>query len=520
MNPEFRKHAKLELTPLRLLLPLVVLLLGAWAGWVSVTEIGWENLPLEHYKGESLLYWTCSIGFIFTILWGTYLCTSTITEEVSQKSWTFMELSPLSTSKILFGKLFGSTITIWIITLFFGIPILAFAVSNYIPDILAPRNENITITMFIAGVLLWIVATHAFAFFTVLGTLKLKLPKSAALAMLIPVIIVSMIFGGLLLENINDYTTMHHKSNFTNYNGLTWESEVLKGNNYEVEGDWYRYKMQDDNWYDFRIPQLDKITLLIAFIAFWSIIGSYRILRETLQYKDTPWVWFIFMITAPLFLSGVSNSKYEQTLEFPLYMMNILLLLVCAKEAGDIIAYKTWIRSIKEKSWKQALKYTPLWLISFMVLALYFLFLFVYSPLQASFIKDGQFSLKMIELYKINSALIVLCCALKDILAFHIIFWWKKIRRPLIGVVVYLLIAYVIAPVILHTLWGQNASFLVAHPIFEIDYSIKNILNSPLLNNNTGIINMIYWSILGSQILVFGFLFNRIRKSTQERLER
>ena len=77
-NPEFTKNVKIEFGALRFAVPLVVLFLVVWLGWNSNSAGSWKSqiYKPEQLKAAALFAWLCGFGYLFSIIWGTYLTTN------------------------------------------------------------------------------------------------------------------------------------------------------------------------------------------------------------------------------------------------------------------------------------------------------------------------------------------------------------------------------------------------------------------------------------------------------------
>lgn len=54
----------------------------------------------------------------------------------------------------------------------------------------------------------------------------------------------------------------------------------------------------------------------LGFAAFWLLPGTYRLLRKSLLYKDSPVVWMAFLISLSAYLNGFVLSDVTNATNF------------------------------------------------------------------------------------------------------------------------------------------------------------------------------------------------------------
>jgi hypothetical protein len=100
MNPEFRRNLLLELTPHRLVvMPLILLLLYGAAGLVE--------------GGEAASSVAGFVMLILLVAWGTRLAADAVLGEVAGRTWDSQRMSALEPWPMGWAKLLGSTIFVW-----------------------------------------------------------------------------------------------------------------------------------------------------------------------------------------------------------------------------------------------------------------------------------------------------------------------------------------------------------------------------------------------------------------------
>lgn len=100
LNPEFRRHLWLELTPQRLVIvPLVIGLIVA-ALWLAISRAAAGD-------AARVLLWA------LPTFWGSRLAADALIDEVTGRTWESQRMTALAPWSMTWGKLFGGTIVTW-----------------------------------------------------------------------------------------------------------------------------------------------------------------------------------------------------------------------------------------------------------------------------------------------------------------------------------------------------------------------------------------------------------------------
>lgn len=436
-NPEFIKNLKLEFNGTRFVIPLILLILACWIGWESVERSGYEGLPLAYYKAKALFGWLCGFGFIFAIVWGTYLCTNSLFDEIKQKTWDFVRMSSLSAGRILFGKLFGSTAVIWIITLLGVYPAMTIASKIMLPEDGLVRSEWLTIGILLLAITSWILLSHCCAIIIGLITQHAKDSRPNSMSGTLLTLISGLFIGAMIIEAFERYHRM--------YMGSQYDYPTPTGTVFKVPSGHYMYAPPTEKWYGFDLSMLDIYAFTLSFFAMWALIGAYRGLRKSLQYKDSPWAWILFIVSGSLFLNGFTDKgEFETLIIFPVLISVTGMFFTCITEASDIIRYKVFTSLIAAKKYYEAFRVMPLWIIAFCI--------FISSAIANILTIDKTFSAAVFFVT-------LLGFMLRDLLVFHIISWTPNIRRPLVGMVVFMAVMYGMIPAIAETISNKSAYY-------------------------------------------------------------
>lgn len=100
MNPEFERNVWLELTPMRLGVLCIVLVLAFFAAALT------DGFASPGWMARSLY-------LIVVVIWGARNAARSVVGEIHQHTWDSQRLSALGAGTMMWGKLFGSTVLNW-----------------------------------------------------------------------------------------------------------------------------------------------------------------------------------------------------------------------------------------------------------------------------------------------------------------------------------------------------------------------------------------------------------------------
>ncbi|MBL8637274.1 MAG: hypothetical protein JNN09_02120 [Alphaproteobacteria bacterium] len=429
-NPEFIKNTRLEFSATRLAVAMGLLALISWTSWN-----GTENTQ----QASSLFSALSTMGFLFSIIWGSYLVANSLIEEEKQKTWDFVRLSSLSPAKILIGKIFGSPCLAWVVTLTGIFPLMIFSLAIlFTKQVNLPRPEMGLILVFILCLAIWILLSYAFSFLLSIRAISLGRGNQKSVAgITILIFMLGSVIGNTLTSSIPAFS----------------RSFCFPDNNCFPRTTWFGMEML----------ALDNALMDLTFACFWIVVGAYRSLRQALQFEDSPIAWIGFLVTTTIFLFGYMPSTDWTSLYFipPLIFCGTVTLLTCVSEASDVVKYKRFAHNLTQKNYTMAFRYTPLWIVSFAIVITLAILTSLYG---------GS------TIY-----ILALLFLLRDLMAIHVIFWTHKIKRPDLGILVYFALIYVLVPALAHSLNAGSAGFFF--PLVK-----PNIVSILLLAVETGIL--------------------------------
>lgn len=483
-NPEFRKNFKLEVSATRIMACAIIMLLVAYAAYSGTSTLNFRNYASPGAKQAISVYKAfCTTGFLFAIVYGSYLAASSITSELHQRTWTFLSMSPLPPSRILVGKMFGATALIWIITLAIIIPAFVISLSVAIPGEGYIRPETVTIGIFVTALILWIISSHAGALLLALQTNlshRETSDKRNSILYALITLLAGLSIGSILSGSLeNFYELRSFDTSKSRYLAIDQNLVVGPGK--------YLVAPEKLSWYGVELYLLDMFLIILAFSAFWLVTAAYRSLRKTLHFHDTPWVWGLFLIAATIFLFGFEESQ-DHKYDIPLFASGMLIIimsvLLSCMEAGDTIRYQSWIARIQQRKFAEAFRITPLWMISVVA----FLCLI---PISLS-LSSTPVPVTMI-------ACSTLLFATRDILVIHALSWSKLVKRPWLAISIYGLFVYGLTP------WIAGRESELFFPIMS-----RHVLGRPEA------VSSLYWALILPQIVIAAGLCLRLWKKMKK----
>ena len=417
-NPEFKKNFLLEVNVERLGISFLIILLISAVLYDSNLSFADHTKEAREYA-EKFFAAFCTIGFIFSIIWGTYLAANSVNEEARQKTWDFVRMSSLSPAKILIGKMFGATSLVWIVSVAVILPVLL--VSGFYlldPLTMLPANPKtgqnmailrspwVTISIFGLAILCWTIFSQCFALACSFSSLLSRSlhSKRSDIGITILTFIVGSSIGRAIVAGLEDFQRPGHPFDIT--------------------------------WFGRNFHTLDITLVGIAFAAFWTLIAAHRILRRLLLFRDFPIVWVIFLTSLSLFCAGfVPQDIWKGFIIFSVGIGATTAYFIAFMEAPDIVRYQM-LASKMARNEIDLFRFTPLWIVSFAFFALTGLIgIFCF----------GQ---------AIPNAIMMLTISVfmaRDLLVLHAFSWSSHFKRPTLAMFLYFLVVYALLPL----LFGQ-----------------------------------------------------------------
>ncbi len=243
----------------------------------------------------------------------------------------------------------------------------------------------------------------------------------------------------------------------------------------------YQYAHQHLNWYQFEIATYPFYLALVAILLFWSILGSYRLIRAEFQYKNLPYVWFGFCVFWIVYFAGFENIAplrgFFKNINPPntpyivmpgkAYLMFIiasaLVYISLFSQKHQLISYKKIGSLIKQKKYLNSLSLMPRWCIaSICFIVLYFNLVFfgdIYmdSPIDSKFIIHG---------YIFGTTTLLLMT--RDILLVHFLYFSATPKRAALSSILYLTLLHLVLPALFISIGLKNLNQMLLVSFFEV----------------------------------------------------
>jgi len=441
LNPELRRNIWLEFSIHRIIITPVTIGLILYLVYLTSNATKSAEIAFD-------------IACFFIFLWGTKNASETVINEVNGSTWDFQRQSAISPWSMTWGKLLGGTLFSW-----YGaaICLIVYYVLHahdamhgilfQIPNELTPEQE---ILLLVAGGLFG----QAIALLSSLQVLpQIRREKTNKTFRYFIVGAISGIF-------ITSYSF-----------------QAVKAAGVQVK--WYGFHFAMGNF---------ALTTLVIFLG-WAIVGLQRSFCKELQYRNIPWMWLLFNIFCMVYFSGLvsidkldiqaslSEIKDIQLLiqQAPLYIAffiaDMLTYLALLSDDLNVVRYKKLITRFQERNYREMLQQFPWWPISYVLAIVVGINTYfnqkIYSQLFENFSP---------AVFIITNILFMF----RDILLIHYFFFDKNPKRNVGTIVVYLLILYVLVPMILQALhlydwtalfipsWGKNTTIAVISALVQI----------------------------------------------------
>lgn len=434
INPEFHRNLWLNFSPFRLIVMPVLL-----------------ALVLYVFSSQGAGVWQASVFmpamfcyYIVVFFWGNHAAASASNNDVDKNTWDFQRMSSLTPWDLLIGKLFGATSYVW----YAGLMLLGVIAYSYGFAIDAVRDNQFGITFpTLIELLVYLIFSgvmgHAVAFF--LGTHGLKQNKSDVAASFIVGVFVSFTVSSL---TIGDFI----KNGFGGgkIQGLTGA---------------------DTTWHFLTISEQTFLICSLLFFFFWIIMAIQRNLRDELQYRNSPIVFMLFVITISLYATGHLNSNihyneislWQEITSKSLIAFFIIVFFTyftMLMDAASLAKYKRWAYAMKAKEWKRAFENTPAWVgCAVLLIPVY---IFANLGVSEGMEKLGNPLNGKFSILALTTAIILF--TLRDGLVYHSIFLGKIERHKGFMLGIYLLTMYGLLPFFVTTIIkGMVGAGLIGH---------------------------------------------------------
>lgn len=411
VNPEFHRHIWLNFSPFRLITMPIVLALTIYL-FSNYTEQIWQI---------AIFFPAVWTYFVVIFLWGNYEAASTSSKEIGLNTWDFQKMSSISPWELTIGKLFGATSYAWYSGIILLI-IIAFSY-NYIHGFpvfrdlyeVYPTAFKPIIYLIFSGVM-----GHAVALLLSIDSLRRKGKPGFG----IPFI------GGFLTSSFVLTVTM----------GFDFKSHTLS-------------QTAEIYWSGMSFGTHQFVIASLIYFFVWTVIAIQRNLRHELQYKNSPAVLLVFLITLCAYFSGLLDNipnntvEYESKIITAKLMVCFAILMPCLyltlfMEANNYPKYTRWIYSLKGKEWKRVFEQTPAWLGVFILLIPTYIGVNI-GILNLPDLEQSPFG-NQLSIFSLTTALLLFTA--RDGLIFHSILCGRIENHKSYVLILFYLLAYGLIP--------------------------------------------------------------------------
>lgn len=294
-NPEFNRNIWLELSLHRLIAAPV--LLGLIFFIVMQNENG-AAITITLAK---------SIFIIATILWGSQLAFSSVSDELQNRTWDNQRLSALSPFKLAWGKLFGATSFAWYIGIPCILAILLMPATN-----LPGNNLQISISLVLGA---FLAQSLAFVIALLAAKSGATIPRGLSLLFLF---VLMPIVGRMI------YTT----------------------------------EVPTQLWYGTAFTRYTFVNISLVIFTAWTWLASYRVMQTALQIKIKPWAMLAFVLFCAFYVLGFYNAFSVGNFAGFVFIFAVLMTYFGAlTEKRDLVSVRRfinpWFTQNSEKSLSQ-----------------------------------------------------------------------------------------------------------------------------------------------------------------------
>ncbi len=422
-NPEFKRNILLELTRQRLILmPVIMVLIYL----ISFNAVDSGNYASKANSMSQIMFAIIIFG------WGTWQATTSFIDEINDRTWDQQRMTSLHPVTMMVGKLFGSTIYNW-----YG---AAMALFVYFLSSFTLPDTGLKIKMGITAILLGILG-HAVSIIVSLLVIRKNRDKSKINTRPISILCVlfSLSFIGYLFP-MNSISSMFIADPATCWYGII----------------------------------LSKSTLTFIFTLFylgWALVGLYYLVRSELQFVNKPTLFIIFLISNAFLVTGLlANSgmghnvwnNLEDTdfksISASLYIYSFLLYcfisaiisayFIIITDIKDFIGFKKLMLMAKHKAYQGLYTEIPIYILSLVFAGIVALVFTIYALVINPDTEIGSYSLFSISKTGVPFVIAVLLFAVRDIGIFLWVNFTMKARRADTLAMTYLMILYVLIPIL------------------------------------------------------------------------
>ena len=386
-NPEFKRNLWLELTSHRLIAAPVILSLIFFVLMQNENDAGFTHSA------------ALAIFVISSILWGSHLAFASVSDELQNRTWDNQRMSALSPFKLAWGKLFGATAFAWYI----GVPciiVVLLTTSKAYSSSIQLSNMSVVISLVLGALF-----AQALAFVSALIAAKSNVAVPRGVSLLFLFVLITVV-AQIMFNTRNPIQT----------------------------------------WYGQNFTRFDFINAsLLAFTA-WTWLACYRVMQSALQIKVKPWAMLGFVLFCAFYVLGFYNALTMGNFASLAFVFAVFMTYLGAlTEKRDLVSVRRcinpWIARTPAKAFKETPYFFILAVFCFIALPFTLLDTSVSTLYSAKSMRNGQ-SFTIIGLMSV-------LLMLRDIGLLYFFSLNKKPQRAVTTTVFYMILLYVLFPLLL-----------------------------------------------------------------------
>jgi hypothetical protein len=317
-NPELQKNIWLELSTQRLILmPAIISLL-----------LFLVNMSIDKPDQAGFLSSLCYMGLVgILIIWGGKVAHDNICNEYNERTWDWQRISAMSPLQLMYGKLFGSPVFNWYGGLICLVLWISFGLSS-------PNQTFGNLILTTISTLAYAIGIFSLSLMYALMRIRKRNGRDK-LKGGVSVLLLLIFLSFALLPNV---------------------AQTLSGNEAfsSIKGSWIGYSLVQNLFY-----------------AIWGLIGLHQAMRKEMNYKNSSWLWYIFLFTSGIFsgimfavrLDHFNNLAAYICWSFTFHVI-IIAYLMAIIETKEITQLRLLFKNLKARNFRYLSYEAPLWMLS------------------------------------------------------------------------------------------------------------------------------------------------------------
>lgn len=419
MNPELKRNLLIELTRQRLIAMPVILGLIFTAAYTAG-------------DAGTLVVISRAAFWALILLWGTRKAAGVFDSELINNTWDSQRMSAMSATELFLGKLFGGLGFI-----LYG-ALLCIAANIAAQATLLPRFTVNLLVADLAEVLAALLSITVSMFVAVLLMKRTRTSKGISVTLCQFFAISAALLFRIIWYSSTDTQVFEFGLN------LNRTGQILHV--------WYGLEVSAQ-WF--------AVVSLLIFLC-WAVLGIVREIGTLLQFRSIRWMWMAFVLFIGLYIAGfeaiysdIGTLSGKLTIYLGIIWATGLGLTYFAIfiEPKSINAYRAFFDAIRRRSLRDLLEKIPFWMMSLTV-ALIALILIIVAGGPPAFNAEIGYTAHdgMLDANPRLFLVVLTLFALRDYLLVTTLNLRANAKRADIAALVYLLVLYFVAPIVVGVL--------------------------------------------------------------------